>query len=1120
MIAAGKVATKLTEPALDGRYRLIQPLGKGATSLVLEAEDLHQPGLRRAVKVLQKGASEPLLRAEFARLSRMRHANLVRVHDLGRVQKTVRLDGEEPIDAGRLYLVMDLVDGLGPSEALRRSSTDQRDGLLRRIARDLAQALAHVHAHGLVHHDVKPENLLLDGDGRAILLDLGLATIQRREPGSLAGRGTLPYMAPEGLMGGGDHRVDLYGMGATLFHLAAGHPPFAGTGATLVRRILDQPPELPSPGWLAPATGALILQLLQKDPLDRPGSARTVLAELARMEGDQDAVAELVARPELMPPAFVGRQDLVDDLLRRIEQVGPRVLLVVGEPGSGKTRLVDEVIRHQRIGEAAGLRPRRELARDLEASDRGTVDERVLAWLERVERRDDREPPPVLVRLTLDGETGPLARRLIEVLLTEQESLPVTALVEAEPEDPVVEEDRAGRLHRVDLKPLTRAQTTRLVGSMLSAAGPPEIGKRVHRLSRGNPGLAVELTRLYHEQGEEGLDLTRVAGLEAAVARGRQRMNGQQRRVMDALAVWGVPASVGDLATLSGLPVETLWQEVDGLAQRGRLQLGPSDRLQLHSRAHVEAWRRVLAAAEPDGARELHARAARMLAGDEGADNGLPRRAEHELAAATPGARRTALRAATEMVRDGRGTAAIPILRQVVAMGEGPGDPVSAEATPQLARLLIATGEYDEALGLLSDGGQALERAELLQKRGDFVEAEALLQRLLPKLSGDERARCGALLARLLLGRGRPAEAQAVADPLLEEHGDLPALLEAAGLSRIYLGDLDGARRIFERGAREVQGSSDQRGLARMLSLQAMVAFSAGQNEVAAGLYARALELAAGVGDVHGRATYRASLGAVQLRLGRLGEALVSFTRVVRDLARLARTAELASPLCNLTNLLLLLGDLESAERTLARIRAEASRLGSQHTTGFAELLQGDLHRRRGRAGEAVQRYRRARDIFAQTKAREIVDCELSLAAVVAPSEAVGLLRALWEAQADRRGEVALAWARLLADGAVADSRAPSELEDALVRHCVDLEAQGARVDLWRTATVLGIWLARRGQPGARGVLSRARRTWEEIVKETPEVYRERMAEDPDALSLFSEWQALLAEEGPETAPS
>jgi len=1118
---------------LNGRYLVQGLLGEGATSMVLSVLD-RQQGVPRAIKLLHREASEPLLRAEFGRLSRMAHPRLVRVHDLDRLQQPLAAF-DLTVEAGRLFLVMDLVQGPSPVEHLESVLPQDRDRLLRGIAADLALALAHVHGHGLVHHDVKPDNLLIDEQGRAVLLDLGLATIERR--GGMAGRGTLPYMAPEGIVGGGDHRVDLYGMGATLFHLATGRSPFLGSGTDLVRRILEQEAQLPAVSWLSGELARLILHLLHKDPLRRPGSARTVLAELHRMAGEHEKVAELVATRELLPPGFVGRDAALSRLMV-LDVEHSTVVLVVAESGMGKSRLIQEAVTRQRIGAAAGRYPARELlAGDLRevlgSTAGGASSPAVGRWLrgeesgspqglalQMVERLEQRARGGALWIHLQHVDADPLARGLLEVILSDEGTAPMLVVAETHPHGPLL--DQLGhhpRLVRIDLEPLEAGQTAWLVASMLGLSEPPdELGGRIHQLSGGNPALAVELTRLYNDRGEEGLDLGRVGSLGEVLSRERGWLAADHRAVMDALAVWGEPATGDELAALTARSSEQVWDVVHQLARQGRVLVGP-DQVRLPGAAHVTAWRRALG--EGPDARVLHQRAADLL---DPASPG-PRLAWHLLVAGRPQATAVALGVARELVGVHDTTSAVPLLERVVS--QGPPD-LREEAVPLLAQLYISTGRYEEALELLEGDRHQLLRAELLQKRGDYGQAEELLQRLIPTLSVDtERRKAAALLARLMLGQGRPAEALEVAQAHQPDEGVDPALQEASGLARVYLGDLEGADRIFAEGERALGAAGDERQLARFFDFRGMVAFFGGHHQRAAALYGKALELAERAGDVHGGTTYRANLGAVELQLGRLGAALVHFTRAGRDLARLARNTELASTLCNLANLFTLLGDLDAAEGIVQRARTEADRLDSRHTAGFVAMLEGDLLRRgHGRAGEAEKlggaedRYRLALATFGQVgAAREQVDCRLALVEVLVlggrAEESRRMLEELWAEHPDRRGEVAMGWVRL--DLAHEGESLPEGIEQVLASHCGALEEQGARKDLWRAGALLGALLAHRGRRGAaRQVLRRAKITLEEIVSETPEVYREQMARDPDAGQLAAEWRQLL--EGQEEA--
>jgi len=1111
----------LTEAAgtpINDRYRVQRVLGQGATSLVLAVLD--HGDRPRAIKVLRQDVSETLLRAEFSRLSHMAHPRLVHVHDLDRLQHDLSLPEEGlSLEAGCLFLVMDLVDGPDPVSLIGDRPEAERDGLLRGIAMDLALALAHVHGHGIVHHDVKPENVRMDADGRAVLLDLGLATVQHPR-GSVA-RGTLPYMAPEGVVGGGDHRVDLYSMGATLFHLATGAAPFDGKGTRLIRRILEQQPSMPDLPWLSSSMEQLVLRLLRKDPLRRPGSARTVLAELYRMAGEHDQVAELASSHELLPPAFVGRESAMEQLHAANTRGG--VVLVVGDAGTGKTRLIQEAVTRGRIDAAAGRGPARELLigslREAVASLAGegaTLDRWIegedpadtsaglaMQLIERLEREAGARPLSIV--LPQDAQSDPVACRLMEALLADEEATSDVLVVgETHPQSSWLQQlGQHARLVRIDIDNLDPEQTADLVGSMLgSTRTPPEVAAQIHELSSGNPALVVELTRLYNDQGVEGLDLERV-GLDEVLARDRGWLDGDQRAVMDALAVWGESASGEELAHLVHGSEEAVWDAVHQLAPRGRVVVDAGG-VRLPSPAHVTAWRRALS--DPGLQQTLHRRAIQLL--DPDAPD--PRRAYHMLAAGTEDACAVAL----ELARGQGATTAIPLLEQVVSRTTGARHDESALL---LARAFVATARYDEALALLdaSPRPDDLLRAELLQKRGDYADAERLLRELIPRERLPGRRKAAALLARLMLGQGRSAEALEVAQAHLPVDGIDPPLQEACGLAQVYLGQLDQAEQIFRQGERALLASGDDGQLARFASFRGMVALSAGHNAVAADHYLRAVTLAEGVGDVHGRTTYLANLGAVQLQLGRLKDALRHFTRAVRDLSRLARTTELASALCNLANLFMLLGDLEAAARTLARAASEASRLNSRHTAGFVAMLEADLSRRNGDNVEAERRYRQALAWFVEVGAlREQVDCQLALCESLAEAgqgpQARQLLEQPWAEQPERRGEVALGWARLALSGVELER---GDIEQELALHCERLEQQGARQALWRAATVLGALMVRQGRTAAaRQILRRAADTREEIVKHAPDVYHESMAQDPDA-SLLGKWQQMLAAE-------
>src|SRR5207253_2700712 len=189
-----------------------------------------------------------------------------------------------------------------------------------RIADQVCQGLEYAHSHGIVHRDLKPGNVWLTEDGTAKLGDFGLAVALDRSRLTQAGMmvGTVAYMPPEQAVGGKvEPRSDLYSLGAMLYELVTGRPPFVGEeSVAIISQHLNTPPV--SPSWhrpdLPPALEALILRLLEKEPAKRPGAAGEVREALglllqgaAPLAGDAVPAAPATDNP-LYRRTFVGRE--------------------------------------------------------------------------------------------------------------------------------------------------------------------------------------------------------------------------------------------------------------------------------------------------------------------------------------------------------------------------------------------------------------------------------------------------------------------------------------------------------------------------------------------------------------------------------------------------------------------------------------------------------------------------------------------------------------------------------------------------------------------------------------------------------------------------------------------
>ena len=252
---------------VSGRYELDRPLGHGATAVVDLARDLALDRRVALKRLAETAARDEELRARFlreARLSaRLSHPNVVRVYDVGE-------------DGGVPFIAMEFVDGETLAELVARRGPLPPEEVVA-LGVQLCRGLAAVHAAGLVHRDVKPQNVLLRRDGVLKLGDFGIAAPDAGTRLTLAGTvlGTAAYLAPEQARG---ERVtaaaDLYGAGSVLYELLTGRPPRQPTSLA----ELAAPAAVPPPGGAPPALAATVMRCLAADPAERPSSA-TVLAD-------------------------------------------------------------------------------------------------------------------------------------------------------------------------------------------------------------------------------------------------------------------------------------------------------------------------------------------------------------------------------------------------------------------------------------------------------------------------------------------------------------------------------------------------------------------------------------------------------------------------------------------------------------------------------------------------------------------------------------------------------------------------------------------------------------------------------------------------------------------------
>ena len=258
-----------------GRYRILERLGAGGMGVVYRARD-ERLDRDVALKVLPPGRltdedARRRFKKEALALSRTNHPQIATIHDFD-------------ADGGVDFLVMEYIPGKGLDQIAAEGPLS--DDRVRELGMQLADGLASLHQHGMVHRDLKPGNLRLTPDGRVKILDFGLArflqpvTGRATETSDSAAEfaGTLPYMAPEQIKGDKvDERTDIYAAGAVLYELATGRPLFPGAGrGELVGAILGRTPAKPksiNPN-LSDSLERTIVRAVSKDPESGPRRQR------------------------------------------------------------------------------------------------------------------------------------------------------------------------------------------------------------------------------------------------------------------------------------------------------------------------------------------------------------------------------------------------------------------------------------------------------------------------------------------------------------------------------------------------------------------------------------------------------------------------------------------------------------------------------------------------------------------------------------------------------------------------------------------------------------------------------------------------------------------------------
>ncbi|MBU2445266.1 MAG: protein kinase, partial [Bacteroidetes bacterium] len=327
---------------INNRYKIIKNLGKGRGNVFL-VEDIKLGNEVFALKAISKEnlAAEEIqsLVNEFRILKRFNHPNVVKVFDFAKIYES-----EDDTSIGSFFYTAEYIDGRNLLDAINFTPTSIQADEYKKFLEVLKQicfTLFYIHQSGLIHYDIKPENILIKKSESDLIPQIKIIDFGFGAEGETKLRGTPAYVSPEIIKGEvSDHRSDLYSLGATLYHLFADTPPYESSDQVelLKMHLTEQPKELPE--FVPDAVQKAITKLLNKIPVDRYTNSLEIIADL---ETERPIEYENLW---YFPKILATRKDEIELIQKYINDGKNSALngyIIFGEEGTGKTILIENL---------------------------------------------------------------------------------------------------------------------------------------------------------------------------------------------------------------------------------------------------------------------------------------------------------------------------------------------------------------------------------------------------------------------------------------------------------------------------------------------------------------------------------------------------------------------------------------------------------------------------------------------------------------------------------------------------------------------------------------------------------------------------------------------------------
>ncbi len=972
-------ASSIVGTVVGNRYTVSERLGAGGMAVVYRAAD--QVSSRDwALKVMTAALlgdveAQRRFKGEHRVMAALDHPGIPKVQDLGLTSD------------GLPFFAMEIVEGAS-LEHEGPWTPDQ----VRALAAELMPILGHLHRRGLVHGDLKGENLMRNADGRLMLMDFGLAGPAGARPNGL--EGTVSHLAPELIQRGkADLRSDLYAVGVIIYRLITGTLPFdGGTPAETLKLHVGAVPASPRKHVpdLSSELESLVMRLLAKRPQDRPQSANEVLRALGLPADEEDTLAIPLQGP------FVGRLALMGELLAGVGEAAnghrPKPVALVGVPGVGKSRLLEELGAQSRLmdlktatggcpADPTPFGPWIDLSRDLLALARSIAPEQATALQQAIApltgggAAGTGDPAQVLrVALTRLLETVAGGRGLVVMLDDWHRADPpsatlLTQVMQATERTPIawIATSAAPVASAFDVKALgelTQAETAQLVASNVGATEMPSaVTDQIFESSRGNPRFAEDLLRFLLANKQlvrkqtgwglvEGSAGKLPSGLQALYQARLGDVAAGSRQLAETLAVHGGPLALEVAARAAALSLDAAEEAAADLVARQLAVVGPHG-LGLADQ-QLASW--LAGELAPEDRTTRHGALAGALAVEAGEYPSLRvlnALAHHGLMGPEPASARRwlfeaarqnlALRALAEARRFGRAAADH-------ADGLAP-----AERLEVLEVLASAHRGLDEADAALAIAAEAVSLAEDL---GD----PALLARSLNGLGKIHQLASRYDQARTAFERASEVAGEDVPLELCRSHRAIARLC-------FFAGDMEGAYRHGRQALILARRHAQPAERAQVLA-EVGETFQGEEDRLQEGLACleEAQAIARDLADRHLESMASAGLGNLQLALGQLAGAKASFSRAAELFEAIGNTGEGLFARLNLALVAEEQGHFAEAEELAAAVAADAKRLNRKFPMAAAMAVEGSAQAHLGRTTEGLNRLAEATEIAEEIK--------------------------------------------------------------------------------------------------------------------------------------------------------